>query len=887
MSLYEDVSRYVHPSIMTLLFGDRGDRYSPLRRKIALPRVSHDICVFYCAIVQSRAINHCKNCSKSVMEFFDNKAFPRAIMDLWHGKGIDLHSESVAVSFLKGASRAMPEADILFGENIINALNSVAEDYNQVKKNDRSVPLTKSIGDLLELLKNLPLLLDLECRKGVLTHSVIGEIHSEPFFFIEEGKIFVTTSARKGLCNSQLILARRELNSPGEVEDYDKFYVNDSEYMSIFCNVLDLDVRWYDQKQYLGNCMYVVNLSDVLSHCIIEGINKKHADEGTGMVPNILPEVKYYFRYSEISKDLMEMEKEGVVLDSFCTVKYPDREPVQNGLSNIMMGFIIKYGAFVALHDFFFDGSSKLLREHVDFDDNYGEIDVKWLFREVAVKYIKKMKYTLVDDPERVVKYYVDIIHRHLDELSTIINKDDNAYKIRADYIKAEQRTCCIIDLMGMQQSNIFIDQERMLSSQDYVDKVFNQNTTPQSLMHDLTDFLIRFYSRITNVTKEVPEMEHLWQYVQLFRDYCEETKGNKGLEANIGRDIVSDIGIMDRYVKLFQDNVTWEFDGISRFSKGNYFFISYSHADTAIVKGLVNQIVAAGFSVVHDGLKGDGSDFDVGSSWVMKAQERIRDERCIGMILFVSDDSVCSPAVLKEVRNAMKHADELIAKGKLNRNSASEFMPVVVLNGKDNFEWLDTTKVEDCERFGTNAVTAYNTMQEFSDYLHNANIFTTPSTMDMLFKKLDKLTKENYIHDMDIINIEDINTAERYILSYLAFLKSGRYTLFGLDDGDREAINCLDKGLDVGGKPFGVYQCVYPLLISVKETRVKRDKVTILNYDIYNGKKNSCSTDKIMLTSDNIAADDYYCIPNVHSSHECGEWISNPVLILAREMRL
>ena len=884
MKLYQIIENenLVSADLLKLMFGNYKSKYSPLQRIQSLPMVSHDVCVFYSAVIQMCVLESAKKQSKTIRTLYKGKNFGKTMIDLWHDGETDLETESNAVSFIKNAMSAMKNDGRLFGPGLYDALNQTARDYNNLMNKDVYVHDTQD--HFLDLLRNLPLLREIRIADNGT--AVIGNevLVCSPFLMVRDKKLYITTSAMKGECNTQLFLNQREMNSPeaGTVL-YKEFFITDSEDHSMFCQILELDVRWYDQKQYLGNCIYVVNLAEMLSFSLCKAITERYKKKGRGVPNNILSDLKYYFRYSPIYRDLEALEKKSAFsVNTYGEIFYSDNRLRTSTLSNIMMGFIIKYGAFITIHDFFFDGSSKLLREKDDRNDNYGEISSKKIFYKYSVPFIAK-KY-LSDEKEAwpIVKKYRQIIREHLSQLEKIVQKEDEAYLIRSDYIRAEQRTCCIIDMMGMNQENIFTNQESLLSLQDYCDMVFNKTSTPLDMMHKLTTFLVDFYGTITHKTMEIRRREKPYQYIEDFKDYCSTTLNGR-MKDMTGREIC-DLKTLQKYIDLFDDDsIKWGIDGARRHDSLAYFFVSYCHRDLNIVSSIINKLEKKGFKFRHDGMKkGIDEQFKIGSNWKQEAQKLIFDERCQGVLLFVSKNSVCSQSVYDELVNAERRAEND------NLDSDDPFIFKINLDDRVEFDWVRTFRVSDCEGMDVpDPQKAVEVAHQFGDHLNNKEIYATAATLERLSDNM-MVREDNYAERTGAaIDFDSLNPSELYLLSYLYFLKSGNYRLFSTNDSDsRKAVLNLDKGLDWNGGPFSVYHCIYPLLISVKETRVKRDRVTILSYSIINGKKNSLSSDKVMLTSDNVYADDYYCIPNVHSSHECGEWISNPVLVPAKDVK-
>ena len=69
-------------------------------------------------------------------------------------------------------------------------------------------------------------------------------------------------------------------------------------------------------------------------------------------------------------------------------------------------------------------------------------------------------------------------------------------------------------------------------------------------------------------------------------------------------------------------------------------------------------------------------------------------------------------------------------------------------------------------------------------------------------------------------------------------------------------------------------------MLASVRETRIKRDNITVIGYEIIRGKGRANKPSNYILSSKKLAVDEYYCLPNYKTVGENCSWMVEPLLI-------
>lgn len=79
-----------------------------------------------------------------------------------------------------------------------------------------------------------------------------------------------------------------------------------------------------------------------------------------------------------------------------------------------------------------------------------------------------------------------------------------------------------------------------------------------------------------------------------------------------------------------------------------DYIFISYSHGD--FITDFITKLTDAGYSTVFD------ETISYGEEWDLKVRRQISNQRCRGLLLFLSDKSVRSNAILTEIEYAERY---------------------------------------------------------------------------------------------------------------------------------------------------------------------------------------------------------------------------------------
>lgn len=846
-----DGEHLISPSLEPYLFGNRGARSAPIRQFQTFPKLAHSICMFYAAVIQARIMSEALKTGLTITEYLKNDRVSKTLKGVWSDGSYDLSRATTVFSFLYDCSSLALLSD-MFDEDYESARSDASEDYISSLEGKKQIDVVSVQANFLKLLRYLKSLstMELKPEKGVVVING-SPIFFKPFMFIKSGSVFITSRANRGERNGLLELSIfpyfKSFDSAMKIYQLD---VKSRERYNFFCKAMEINPEWYKREEYLGNCAFVVNLSDILSKLLIYNIHVVHGKEG-----HIQKYLSYYFEGTDLENDSRNIPIK-IQADGSSII---DGERNQFALQNLLIGFIIKYGAYHTTYCVMFDNDPYNEEDHKE----YSKINYRNMMDKM-VELLITMNISPVANPESVLDHYRDVIEYHVDKVKEIIPERSLPFRKRVAEIYAEQRTNCIMNLLGS-DSQIFLDQEDILSIQDYYDMVEYRNNTLSSVMYDVTKFLVRFYMDITGKTIDVPKDLTPDKYVRIFHEFCKSCEDNPLMESKIGRKhLCNNYDLSD-----LLDEAT----SISDWSPGeggqvtkDYFFVSYCHEDSTIVKAAVREWKSRGYNIVYD-----KDVLHQGQSWRTEVVKTLLNPQCKGAFVFLSERSIIKEPVRYEIEQIL-HIGSKRELNNLSEDNEFPFLVPINMHPDKSLDWMTDTK--------------YRLEPESQDF-SNADFIRRQFPNDILCIKYDEnfieessnVLKERLSAKTSVVDYESVTPAEKFVLSYLAFLKTGTKHVF--DPSTHEIFEKICEGKDPN-----IYRCIYPLLISVDEKRVKRDKITIIGFDILNGKRHSKNKGKVMITSSALTENDYFCIPNIKSSGECGEWISNPYLISSEVIR-
>lgn len=857
-SLYDIIAdgNLVTPSLSRLLFGDSKSRSAVLKQTLSLPKTMHEVCLFYSSLIQMNLLKTAFDRDSKVMDLCDDR-LARTIGAIWGGGGTDLSEDMRVFSFLRDciSTDVLPDAFNEDSEVMIGRANTY---YNTFTRNGMMMNVEDCKADFIGLIESMPMLSkigydeELQCLVSDAGYSM----PLSPFFTMTSDGLYITTSVVRGEQNNSLRLKQVKYNSTDirAVRRKEDLCVANDEYLHALCLAFGIDTYWYPQEEYLGTCMFVVRLSEVLSRAVLNNLRND-----LGVLSQINGPLKGYFHGNA---DMVR---------TINIVGYPiDGNGHGNGnkqaLQNLFMGLIITYGAFVTTHNLILENN--VLDKIGDSDPNKATINrdrAKAIFEDI-VKVIVESGYSSGDAEKEVALCY-SRIDAHLAQLSRIVPPGSASYLVRKDHICAEQKAATVLELLGLQNSNLFADKESMLSVRDYFDMLINNSVALDEMVRSITRFLIAFYSRFGGEHGEIRDDSDPVECLETFRDFCVSTEktlndaGSNVIKEQIGRNIC-DIDILNNYIENFRRVDNWKGDGVRTMSRG-YFFISYDHDDSDFVRSCVRQWRSMGFNIHFD-----GTQFEAGDNWSTRAIEEIRGDDCQGVILFLSKYSATSSPCSEEIKAAHSVASSRFDN---DYRRVNQFLTVINMEEAPIGQWT-ADLLNTCE--GEELV-CVNTVRR---YIHEDKIFISRYDTNMINTVAGVMDTRNTEKLSRTLDLDTMSEAEYAFASYLAFLKTGKFWRFTSDQSEE-----MRAVFDAGWSDTN--HCVYPLTVSVKEARIKRDSVTILGYEVLNG-KSDMSEGRVMISSDSIKTGDYYCIPDIRSCGECGEWMVNPLLVSFESFR-
>lgn len=121
-----------------------------------------------------------------------------------------------------------------------------------------------------------------------------------------------------------------------------------------------------------------------------------------------------------------------------------------------------------------------------------------------------------------------------------------------------------------------------------------------------------------------------------------------------------------------------------------NFFFVSYSHKDREMVFAVLNQLYEASVNYWYD------INLDPGDIWNARVEKEIRNGHCHGSILFLSENSLISNAVQKEIR----------VMESISKERSFRIIPIII--GYENPKQLILSVAENNDDFYDNGYTQF-----------------------------------------------------------------------------------------------------------------------------------------------------------------------------------
>ena len=154
---------------------------------------------------------------------------------------------------------------------------------------------------------------------------------------------------------------------------------------------------------------------------------------------------------------------------------------------------------------------------------------------------------------------------------------------------------------------------------------------------------------------------------------------------------------------------------------------------------------------------------------------------------------------------------------------------------------------------------------------------FRRINELDKIWENFQRNASENakaskdFVSDGTVLTEGQNDQVYLQIANFLAFLKYGNNYEWQELDAIDEYFN-KDKG--------DTSYCVFPMVASVRETRIKRDNITVIGHEIIRGKGRANRGANYILSSKKLSVEEYYCVPNYKTVGENCSWMVEPLLI-------
>ena len=252
-----------------------------------------------------------------------------------------------------------------------------------------------------------------------------------------------------------------------------------------------------------------------------------------------------------------------------------------------------------------------------------------------------------------------------------------------------------------------------------------------------------------------------------------------------------------------------------------------------------------------------DKRRFKLGDDWKQIARESISSDDCAVVLVFFSKNVVFSSAVEYELNHA-------------HRSNKTIFTVNLEPQIPSIYEYLD-----DIEHSQSPEA---NLAGELKQYFPKNKIFAkTDEYVSLLIPGLRELLNGTETNIGSFVD-ESPELVEQ-VINFYALLKYG-YESDSSNFGFRRGEKADEFFSEEMEKKLSLSRCIFPLIVSVRETNIKRDNIALIGYEIIKNNTTAKRTNQYILSSKKLATDDYYCIPNYRLTGANGAWMVEPFLV-------
>ena len=875
MSLLNKINekKIVTQSILNILFGNDEDFIEDMFNTPEIyPEILYKFCLFYFTLIQAYCFAAVKSKEKySLSEIITLDNAYNIIKDLWESRiDFDFEKKKYAVfSYLDYFSKM--KNDSIFTEKSKECINMLLKPIKQFHAQGR--PETNISEEYFcSLLNTFKLLSNTVINRidGTISFTIISDnnhiekfsIKCQPFLYFldpnsmtetENGVLYILSGVIRSDSNGEFRFKANELKiSINDDNDNQRIFMsrptinNDIRFI---CKSLDLTTQWYPPDEYMGNYSFLTLLTNATKEIIKNYVeSRKLSDE------HFFSLINEMFDNAEIKNKLLKHVK--ITIDE---------------IDKIFYELFIKFGVFRTMQ--FFLPDSSMHKEDVLFKDY---LNILFNDKSDIENYKNKC--------EKSIEY-------EKKNLANVVHEETVLFKVMLKEITTEQRVFYILRAAGMENDTFLPNSDNILSIDNYFKMIMNPNTSYKDDIECILHFLITFYTplvkqdSVLNKDKYISEVKQtqiklsqtsyaISDLFDMFLKINEESKYSNLFSDLTGRSIICPELYLNHYKEQLNDKAIASWHSISK----NQIFISYSHQNQDKVFAKVEELEEEEKWQIFI----DKKKFDGGDDWTERAMYGINNSFCV--FVFMSEDVVYKEPVKYELDYALKKGLPIIPIN-LEQATVSEYLSEKKYYDKKIFnsevkegiiqKYYNENEYDNKEKVNI-IISAIKKRACFLDNIIHENNIALPFDDELNKKLKNKLIKisstiqdnsEHYVFN----EAGDLEVANFYTL-----LKTGEFA----KHKDQEEVlknfktDCLKS-------------CIYPFIVSVKETRIKRDQVTLLGYEIIHHEEGIEKEDKYILYSTKLEPSEYYCIPHKRRVSDNCSWMIEPLLIPVEYFKL
>lgn len=861
----------IDESLFPLIFGKMlEDEDYWYEAELDLPRLSRNIILFYFGLTQAYCFARCQYENKTLNESSIASKIVKPISRVWDADAADVFSaEGEIFSYFITCSGCDDEN--LFTAETRDLLVSIYKDYETIaSKNSRAMLNSITPSKFFDFLASLPLLKNTKFSNNSMKLEmklVEGRvsIKASPFISFlsfENGPIgelvdkftynaYVLFSVSKGDANNELIFDTVRLDETGSDSDNRRLCRNlkSNENLVILCKTADIKTQWYSSDDCWCDLKFLNKMVEATENVLLECCGIRLWDRQIQAAEDITEKFKLVFKNTELYDNVSRYT--AVTLGN---------------LNEILFDLFLTEGLFKTVRS--------ILHNPLTADRKAAEMFELYLSTFVSMGIIDKNREAqLITLSERQIS-------SALDKLSHIVSKKSEIFKRRRLEIQAEWETFFILQGAGVKSDNLFADVETILSIDDYYDMIENDDSTIESDLIQLLETMCVFYAALVENTSPFDEQKYyedaeklavkyvsaghsLETLFDLFMDIAKKCEEKPHINELLGRRGISNNSL--KYLSFYKKQILSEMSRpsprkLSTGSTGYGIFVSYAHEDYDLVKPIIERWREMRLNFFFD-----ESDIHHGQNWQRVAEDAMDRNDCKLVVAFCSKNSVCKEAVSLEIEHANQWRQI-----KYPEDEQKQSMYIIPINLekepiKDYLPKIANThpSVNTCRAYAKRISKCISGEDVYIDY-HT----TSPDQLDeAIWNDYDMLANG----DGRVIAPFKFDPFKLAVANFYAFLKYGGDAISKDADSIDSYFNNENESLS---------KCIFPIVASVEEARIKRDNIAIVGYELIRGKGRKKARLSHILTSRTLEIYDYYCIPKYRNSGELKDWMIEPLLI-------